>query len=116
MAEHTKQCDEVESDPKNSVEYGINFRSALLSLKYLDICTSLIPDVMHDVLEGVVQYELKLFIQYCIESRYFRRHTLQSIMEGFEFGYMESTSHPTPITAKTLKSNDSLLKQNGMLY
>lgn len=56
MEEHIKQCDLVEIDQKYSVEYGINSRSALLSLKYLDICSTLVPDVMHDILEGVVQY------------------------------------------------------------
>lgn len=115
MAEHIKQCDEVESDPKYSVVYGINFRSALLSLQYLDICSSLIPDVMHDVLEGVVQYELKLLIRYCIDCQYFRRRALEPIMERFELGYMETTSRPTPISPKTIKAKDNLLKQNGML-
>ena len=90
LTEHKKQCDLVESDPKYSIEYGINFRSALLSMQYFDTCKNLIPDVMHDILEGVVQYELKLFIKYCIDSQYFQRHTLEHVMEGFEFGYIES--------------------------
>ena len=48
-----------------SKESGINRRSALLRLQYLDLCSGmLIPDVMHDVLEGALQHELKLISCY----------------------------------------------------
>lgn len=33
MDEHIKQCDLLEEDPHQSIEYGINFRSALMSLQ-----------------------------------------------------------------------------------
>ena len=36
-------------------------KSILLELKYYDICASgLIPDIMHDVLEGALVCEVKL--------------------------------------------------------
>ena len=57
-SEHLLHCDSLESDPanfeQNSKEYGINRRSALLSLKYFNICSgSLVADIMHDVLESI---------------------------------------------------------------
>ena len=118
LDDHLDKCDSIESSANGkelSVEYGINFRSELMSLKYLDICKILVPDVMHDILEGVVQYELKLFIQHSIDSGYFRARSLESIMAGFELGYMEASSRPTPISPKTIRSKDNSLKQNGML-
>jgi hypothetical protein len=43
------------------------FRSALMELRYFDICSgALVPDVLHDVLEGGLQYEAKLLLQHCI--------------------------------------------------
>ena len=39
----------------------INRRSIFLELKYFDICGGgLIPDIMHDVLEGALVCEVKL--------------------------------------------------------
>lgn len=59
------------------MEFGINRRSALLDLNYCDICSGLlIPDVMHDLLEGGLQYELKLFLRHCIVQHYFSVRTV----------------------------------------
>ena len=76
---------------------------------------ALLPDVMHDVLEGVLQYEVKLLLQYCIrEKRYFSVSELNEAIEGIELGYMK-TDRPAPITSKTLYAQDSnSLKQKGM--
>ncbi len=114
--EHEAQCAHVE-DPDASTEYGINRRSILLDLKYLDICSgSLLPDVMHDILEGALQYELKLVLQYCIRTRrFFRLSALNEKIEGMELGYMES-DRPAPITAKTLRSTSNVLKQKGIVH
>lgn len=114
LDKHIENCDDVESDPKYSIEHGINFRSSLLELKYFNVCSGLLPDVMHDILEGVVQYELKLFIHHCIDCRYFRPSTPEPIMAGFELGYMEQTSRPTPISPKTIRAKDNTLRQNGI--
>jgi len=36
-------------------------------MKYFHVCDgSLIPDVMHDVLEGVLQYKVKLMLRHMI--------------------------------------------------
>ena len=55
-----------------SKEYGINRRSALNDLKYFHVCNgALIPDIMHDVLESILQYEAKLMLQYMINVENF---------------------------------------------
>ena len=76
---------------------------------------ALLPDVMHDILEGALQYEVKLLLQYCIrEMQYFKVSDLNEAIEGLELGYME-TDRPTPITSKTIYAQDSnSLKQKGM--
>ena len=44
--------------------FGVNRRSLLTSLTYFDVTSgSLIPDVMHDFLEGVIPLELKLMLK-----------------------------------------------------
>lgn len=63
-----------------SQEYGINGRSSMLSLAKFDLCSGgLLPDVMHDVLEGALQYELKLLLQYLIDHSHFHVSTLNTM-------------------------------------
>ena len=94
-----------------SVVYGINLRSPLLDLQYFDMCSgALVTDVMHDLLEGVLQYETKLVLQYyASDAKIISAGVICEIMESFEFGFMEVTNRPTPIDRKILRSKDDLL-------
>ena len=62
-AQHLEHCDLLEDEEddyvENSRDVGVNHRSILLDLQYFDMCSgALLPDVMHDVLEGALQYEV----------------------------------------------------------
>ena len=96
--------------------FGMLYRSTLMDLSYFDVCSgALLPDMMHDMLEGALQYELKLLLKYCLSCGFFCLSTVNEMIEGMEYGYME-TSQPTPITTKSLSATDSnLLKQNGII-
>lgn len=98
-----------------SKEYGINSTSTLNDLHYFHTCTgALLPDIMHDVLEGGLQYEAKLMLKkFVCEDKYFTIDDLNYCLENYEFGYMDVKNRPTPITAKTLSNGDNSLKQNG---
>ena len=57
LSDHIDQCEALEGAEatRKSVEFGINCKSILTTLHYFDICSGvLVPDVMHDVLEGVL--------------------------------------------------------------
>ena len=43
----------------------------LMQLMYFNFCESLVPDVMHDILEGCLQYELKLFLQHSVLTNHY---------------------------------------------
>jgi len=46
-----------------STTYGINYRSVLESLSFFSVAEgAMVPDIMHDILEGVLPLELKLLI------------------------------------------------------
>lgn len=70
-AEHSRQCDILEQEDLSSLDhqhfsmmFGVNRRSLLTSLSYFDVTSGiLIPDVMHDFLEGVVPLEFKLMLK-----------------------------------------------------
>ena len=98
-----------------SKEYGINRRSALNDLKYFHVCNgALIPDIMHDVLEGILQYEAKLMLQYMINvENFFSVNMFNSKLRNLELSSAESKNKPTSISVKTINSEGNSLKQNG---
>ena len=79
---------------KYSKEFGINCKSSLNDLKYFHVCDGfLIPDIMHDVLEGVLQYEVKLMLQYMITiERYFTLDMVNTKLENLELSKAESVN------------------------
>ena len=117
---HQRHCTELEGESGSEASklYGINRDSILNKLAYFHVCSgALLPDVMHDVLEGALQYEIKLMLRVMItEERYFTLDTLNTRMENLELGYMESKDCPTPISDTTLFSSGVSLKQAGTYF
>ena len=83
---------------------------------HLYVCSgALIPDIMHDVLEGALQYEIKLMLRFMIRNEeYFTVDNFNSRLESVELGYMEIKDQATLITNITLNSTSHSLKQSGM--
>ena len=64
--QHLRNCDTLEADDiscaATSVQLGINYRSILFELQHFEVDV-LVPDVMHDILEGTLQFEAKLVLR-----------------------------------------------------
>ena len=68
---HSRHCDILENEDLTvsdrqhySLTYGVNRRALLDSLLYFNVSSgALIPDVMHDILEGALPYEVKCMLQ-----------------------------------------------------
>lgn len=73
-------------------------------------------DAMHDILEGVLQYEckemLKIFIN---EEKYFTLEQFNTRIKLFDYGYYNDLNKPSPILQRTLASENNSLRQKGML-
>ena len=115
-AGHSNQCDQVERVPDNGIIYGINRRSDLcVRSRYYHVIGGLPVDAMHDVLEGVLQYECKEMLKVFInEESYFRLDELNERIRDFDYGYYNDKNKPSPISVKTLNSNTNSLKQKGI--
>lgn len=98
-----------------SVNSGINFNSILNSLQYFNVCSgALLPDIFHDMLEGVLPFELKLLLKYLIyEEQFFSLDDLNCAIESIELGELESLDRPSPISYQTLREDGHSLKQQG---
>lgn len=76
----------------------------------------LLLDIMHDVLEGALQYEVKVMLQEMIHSDgYFTVDLLNSRLINTELGYMEQKDRPTPIDAKNISNSGHTLSQAGTI-
>ena len=56
--------EQIKADLKTT--NGINHRSVLCDLDGFEITTQLPPDIMHSLLEGIVQYELRHILSFGI--------------------------------------------------
>lgn len=111
---HMEHLEAIEDDPSQSREFGVNHESLLTEIEYFDICSGvLISDVMHDLFEGVLQYETKLMLIQFIEKHYFTLNNLNSNIDSLELTYGTESDKPAHIDRKTLYSQGSRLNQKG---
>ena len=65
------------------------------SLQYLQCTNYFAVDIMHDLLEGVIQYELKLFFLYLHKNGYISMNMLSDRIQSFNYGHMECKNKPS---------------------
>lgn len=71
-------------------------------------------DIMHDVLEGTLVYEVKELIKYLHSSSICSLKHINRKLKSFPYGYAEVAAKPSEITIDHLSASDHKLKQNGM--
>ena len=72
-------------------------------------------DIMHDVLEGVLQFEVKELLKYLIDNNYCTLRSINNKIASFPYDGSDITTKPTIISAEHLRSSDNKLRQNGLL-
>ena len=95
--------------------YGVSRNAILNSSQCFHVVDGLCPDIMHDVLEGPLPYEVKLLLQFCVQTGYFSLPVLNALMRSFHYGQADARDKPAQISATTLCSSDNKLKQSGEL-
>ena len=83
-------------DPTLPYSFGIKRKSILNTLQYFNIAENYAVDIMHDILEGVGQYEVRLLFEYLIEH-FISKESLLNRMYAFNFGYLEKKNKSTNI-------------------
>ena len=102
---HSKHLKELESDASGhySKTYGINQRSVLMDVNFFSMFENGLPhDLMHDLLEGLVPFEIKHLLLYYISTHAFTLQEYNEKLLNFNFGYSEKDK-PLPILSTTLK-------------
>ena len=107
---HQQHCTELTSNEAlkqhYSKTYGINRCSKLINIEKFSMFNGGLPhDVMHDFLEGVAQYEIKLLLRHCIDNKYLTLTDYNHRVVFFNYGHNENDK-PGIVTSELLRSDD----------
>lgn len=89
-------CQYLEENPQVKSIFGLKRNSTLNSLTYFHVCNNYSFDIMHDLLEGVTQYEIKLLFGY-LTQHFISEKNLLSRIYAFDYGFLERKNRPTKI-------------------
>ena len=65
--------------------------SLLEEVPGFSVTTGLPHYAMHNLFEGVVHYELKLFFLYCTANNFFSINTFNSRLQSYDFGVKDES-------------------------
>ena len=110
-ATHFEQCQEVCGPLSShySTSYGINRTSILEEVPGYSVTTGLPHDLMHDLYEGLIPYELKFLLQHCVHAKYFEIVELNERIARYDFG----DNKPAPIDPEVVKSANRNIRQSA---
>lgn len=78
--------------------YGVKSKCILSKhLSHFDVTTGFPPDVVHDLFEGIVPFELALCLNLLIKKKYFTLCTLNEAISSFNFKWADKTNRPHPV-------------------
>ena len=83
------------------------------SSAFFHMTEGLVPDIMHDCLEGCLPYEVKELIKHLIQSRIISLPKLNDLIRTFPFHGSDARNKPGEISRSVLSSNDHRLRRSG---
>lgn len=112
---HTHHCDRLGGPLHDHVAttYGIHRDSILNESEYFHVTEGLVPDVMHDVLEGCAPYAVKQLLKYLDNSAVVTIREVNDQIQHFLYVPLDARNKPTVIPGTTFSSSDNTLKQKG---
>lgn len=81
----------------NVQETGIKQKCVLNELSFFHVVTNCSHDVMHDVFEGILAYDLPLILTALTGAGYFTLQLLNHRVQTFSYGYHDARSKPPTI-------------------
>lgn len=98
-------------------DFGIkSVNSVLNESKYFHTANNPVFDIMHNLLEGVLQMEIKLVLQYYIlEKKYLSLDYFNKSINLFKYGQSEKKNKPSPnFSVSMLQSKSHNIKQSAI--
>ncbi|XP_065651067.1 uncharacterized protein LOC136079268 [Hydra vulgaris] len=108
---YEQHIEQLKNGTISSKECGIKRPSTLKNLNYYYPACNDSADIMHDLLEGVILFEVKLFLRHIIyDLKLINLHGLNCCINTMDYGLV-SKLKPSFISESHLKSHNSLLGQ-----
>lgn len=86
---------------------GIKFNSVFNKLNYYHVCLPGLPPCLgHDVFEGVLSYDVKLFLDYLIKEKWFSYKLLNRRIDIFEYSVEDQRDKLCSISPNSSKLSD----------
>lgn len=101
---HAEHCQRMQSNPSLPYVMGVKKSCLLNLLQYFHTTANFSVDIMHDILEGVAQFEMKLLIQHLIQN-YTTLAEVHRRIQSFNYGFMEQNNKPPGVQLRE-GSND----------
>ncbi|XDV29589.1 hypothetical protein PO909_032692 [Leuciscus waleckii] len=83
-------------NPNENSCYGFKRNSVLNTLTYFNVSENFVLDIMHDILEGVAQYEVKLLFEY-MSCNLISCDSIPQRLYAFNYGYLDKNNRPTKV-------------------
>lgn len=93
---HIEHVRVIQENPALKSTFGVKRDCPLNSLQFFHSSSNYAVDIMHDLLEGVVQYELKLVFQYLIRNS-ISLSSLTERIHSFNYGYTQRKNRPSAL-------------------
>lgn len=105
---HDKHVQDVSQDSTKAKTYGVKGSCPLSeSLQHFHVVDGYPPDILHDLLEGIVAIELALCLKALISKRLISLEALNDAMKQFPYTFSDSTNQPQLIP-KTFSSKSTI--------
>jgi len=92
---YAEHCSALRENPMLVTTFGVKKTCLLNTLRFFHISDNYAVDIMHDLLEGVVQYELKLVFQYLVKEKLLSLESLSQRIQSFNYGFTERRNRPS---------------------
>lgn len=115
-ASHDYHCSLLDGTlgTEDSITYGVNHKSALNRIDFFHVANTQLPqDIMHVILEGVLNLETKLLLSSLVHENYFTLDFLNERIANFPYGRSEKRNKP-PRAFTNANLSGSKLPLSGM--
>lgn len=109
--DHDRHC-ELLTGPLHdhfSTLYGVNRKSILDEVPNFSVALGLPHDIMHDLYEGVLPYELKMLLRYCVQEDFFSIQELNDRISKYDF----SKKKPTLLDPSIIRDPEKKIRQSA---
>ncbi|CAF2819444.1 unnamed protein product [Rotaria sp. Silwood2] len=101
-ASHDLQVKQIQNVPADKSIYGINEKSVLSNLSSFHPITSLPPDIMHDILEGIMPKLTSCLLHTVVSNRLCSASKICQLINKFTYGTNDRRNHPPVLKEKDI--------------